>query len=392
MNGTSFYIRSYARLDKQFHADKSLYVKRIEGSITLLVVYVDDMKITGNNQSSIDEVIDQLSAQFAVRRLDSSSKFFGMAIEKSPAATKIHHEPLINRMLLFFSMEDCYSTRVPLHPGADLSISGVRREGESTKTMDGTPYRQLVGCLLHLANTTRPDIAYASTMDGTPYRQLVGCLLHLANTTRPDIAYASNYLSRFMHDPSPSLWKAAKSVLRYLKGTKKLGIVYSKGHIHDKEDMVSGFSDSDWAQEKPSRKSISGYVFMFAGGAVSWRSKQQTSVAQSSLEAEYIALAFAIPEALWFRNFGVIVNPVTDGMPLSIKSDNQGCISVAQNGIMNERTKHIDVKYQMIVHNVAKSNTTISHIPTIEMVADIMTKALAVKPFEYLKRKLCIEP
>ena len=215
----------------QFHADKCLYVKRLKGSIILLVVYVDDMKITGDDCGPINEVIDKISAQFAVRRVDSSSKFLGMAIEQSSATIKIHHKPLINRMLLFFLMEDCYSSRVPIHPGTDISISSFSREGENTERMDGTPYRQLVGCLLHLTNTTRPDIAYTS-----------------------------NYLSCFMHDPSPSIWKAANSVLRYLRGTNKLGIGYSKGLIHNKEDMVSGFSDSDWSHEKPLRKSTSGYV------------------------------------------------------------------------------------------------------------------------------------
>lgn len=127
----------------------------------------------------------------------------------------------------------------------------------------------------------------------------MGCLLYLSNTTRPDLSYSAGLLSRHMHAPKMAHWKAAKGVLRYLKGTKELGICYEKGG----DPKLSAYSDSDWGQEKPERKSISGHVFLFAKGAVSWRSKKQSVVAQSTVEAQYIALSFAIREAMWLWKF-----------------------------------------------------------------------------------------
>lgn len=124
----------------------------------------------------------------------------------------------------------------------------------------------------------------------------------MSSTTRPDICYAAGYLSRFMHVPNTAIWNAPEHVLWYLKGTKIYGLSYRRSKVNETAEIVE-YSDVHWGQERPTRKSNSGYVFMCAGGAVCWRSKQQSIVAQSTVEAEFVSLSFAIREALWFRNF-----------------------------------------------------------------------------------------
>lgn len=111
--------------------------------------------------------------------------------------------------------------------------------------------------------------------------------------------YAVHCLTNFMHAPSETAWRASKYILRYLSGSKALGIVYESGE----DGFITAFSDADWAQKRLSRKSVSEYCLKIADGLFSWRSQKQSIVAQSSKEPEFIALAFSMKEALWVFKF-----------------------------------------------------------------------------------------
>jgi hypothetical protein len=171
---------------------------------------------------------------------------------------------------------------------------------------------------------------------------------------------------------------------------------------------ITGFTDSDWAGDKDSRKSTSGYVFLLHGGAVSWKSTKQSVVATSSTEAEYIACSEAAKEALWIRRLNAeirgaaiptgiqdryhhetdiqdqirslqITAPNTTTLhenPQIILADNQGAIKLSKNPQHHNRTKHIDVKYHFIRKSCQDGLIELAYIPTTEMVADILTKAL----------------
>lgn len=133
-------------------------------------------------------------------------------------------------------------------------------------------------------------------VDSTMYRRLVGSLIYLANT-RPDISYDVGLVSQFSAQPKESHWKAAKRILRYVQGTLSMGLVYEK----DGGNILNGFCDSDWAGDKDTRRSTSGYCFYIGGAAISWSSKKQKTIALSSAEAEYKAATTAVGEALWLR-------------------------------------------------------------------------------------------
>ncbi|KAJ3474890.1 hypothetical protein NLI96_g12195 [Meripilus lineatus] len=217
-----------------------------------------------------------------------------------------------------------------------------------------------------------------------PYSQLIGSLMYAAICTRPDIAYSTSTLAQFMSDPSPTHWEATKRVLRYLKGTKNLVLMFG-GDLTD----LTGFTDADWGSQAH-RHSISGSVFMFCGGAISWSSRKQLLIALSSTEAEYIAASDTAHELIWLRNLiSEIILPITNSTVLFC--DNQSAIRIATSSLIKTRTKHIDICYYFIRHVHESGTLTLEYCPTDEMVADIFTKALARPQLEYLVERLGLE-
>ncbi|KAK9738940.1 Zinc knuckle [Popillia japonica] len=158
-----------------------------------------------------------------------------------------------------------------------------------------------------------------AVIEEKPYRELVGCLSYLTLNTRPDICAAVNYYSRFQSLPTESHWKGLKRILRYLCGTMNLGLFYGK----TEKNILVGYADSDWASDT-SRKSTTGYLFKVFGSTVCWQTKKQSSIALSSTEAEYVALAMAATEFVWLKNLLKEFN-IETGV-VTIYEDNQSCI------------------------------------------------------------------
>jgi hypothetical protein len=167
---------------------------------------------------------------------------------------------------------------------------------------------------------------------------------------------------------------AAKRVLRYLQGTKDLGIVY-QGDTNTDTSIV-GFSDSDWAGDKDTRRSTTGFLFMLGSGVVSWSSKLQPTVALSSAEAEYMAACAAVQEAIHLRQLLEDLGYKQDQATV-IFEDNQGCITLSENPVFHKRTKHIDIRYHFIRERVASGEIELRYVATEHQLADLLTKALA---------------
>lgn len=134
------------------------------------------------------------------------------------------------------------------------------------------------------------------------YREVVGCLMYLVTSTRPDLMYAVGQLSRYVDHPTEKHVGAAKRVLRYVLDTTSKGITYRKSDRCDIGVHLDGYSDSDWGNDRDSRKSTTGFVFTLGGGAISWASRRQTIVAQSTAEAEYVAACEAEMEGRALMN------------------------------------------------------------------------------------------
>lgn len=180
-------------------------------------------------------------------------------------------------------------------------------------------------------------------------------------------------MARYSSNPDDTHFTALKRILRYVKGTTGRVLTYTGTRLH--QPLLIGYSDADYANSKDDRLSVTGYAFLFCGGAISWSSRRQKTVAQSTVEAEYMATAEAVKETMWWRSFlGELGHDISQPTPLF--SDNQGSIQLAKNSDHHARTKHIDVKYHLIRQELIKRTVTLNHISTQHNIADVLTKGL----------------
>ena len=326
--------------DSGFHksdADPGLYISSDAGGHTFILVYVDDILVVGPEDKEVQKINSMMSSRFDVRVVE---KFLGISVQMTEDGIKIHNGTMVRNLVEAFGMQGCRSASTPFPPGTVLNMAEGEEGGQEASLRSS-------------------------------YQQLVGSLSYLANTVRPDIAYAVGILSRYMHKPGPAHLAAAKHVLRYLSGTKEKGITYLTGDV---EPELVGYTDADFAGDTQERRSTSGFVFISSGGAIYWRSKNQSIVAQTTVEAEYVALSHTVREALWLRK---LIAPTTEEAgTIPIYCDNQGALSLSQDDITNERTKHIIIKYHFVKDHVQKQDIDLKYIPTGRMIADIQTKAL----------------
>uniref|UniRef100_A0A2N9GEG7 Retrovirus-related Pol polyprotein from transposon TNT 1-94 n=1 Tax=Fagus sylvatica TaxID=28930 RepID=A0A2N9GEG7_FAGSY len=206
----------------------------------------------------------------------------------------------------------------------------------------------------------------------------VGSLMYAQVCTRPDIAFTVGMLGRYQSDPGLDHLRAAKKVMRYLQGTKDYMLMYRRT---DNLEVI-GYSDSDFAGCIDSRKSTSGYIFMMASGAVSWRSAKQTLTATSTMEAEFVSCFEATSHGVWLKSF-ISGLRIMDSIsrPL-IYCDNSAAVFMAKNNKSGSRSKHIDIKYLAIRERIKEKKVVIEHVSTELMVADPLTKGMPLLKFK----------
>lgn len=265
--------------------------------------------------------------------------------DRNARCIRLGQERLVAQLLDAYSLADCRPLPVPLSPSTKLIKAG--------DALDTTKYT---------------------------YSHLVGSLLYLAVCTRPDISQAVGALAKYSSCPTTEHWQASIGVLRYLSGTADFGLWFSggpesaAGAATDGAFTLRAYCDSDYAGDVDTRRSTTGYVFTLYGGAVSWSSRRQQTVAASTTEAEYMSASAAVKEALWIRtlltNMGLITGCI------EIYSDSQSAIKLAKNPISSLRSKHIDVHYHFAREHVTLGDVKFTYISTTEMVADALTKAV----------------
>lgn len=334
----------HTRLDKELRElgavpskiDPCLYLTGSGKNRSYIVVYVDDILIMSCDDSEIARIKDHLDAKFDVKKLGMIKYCLGLEFARREGEISAKQKGYIHEILDRFGMAECRPVSTPLEPGLKLERC------EST------------------------------TDDGrfeAPYRELVGALMYLSVATRPDISHAVSYLSQFNSCYTETHWKAAKRVLRYLRGTDDVGLVYSCSR-----DAPVMFADADWGNCTLDRRSYTGYVFVMSGGAVSWESRKQQTVALSSTEAEYMALSEATKDALCMKRLLGELGLDLDEMV--IKSDNIGAQRLGTNPVYHARSKHIDIRHHFVREAVEEGSILIQHVSSEEMAADILTKGL----------------
>jgi len=185
-----------------------------------------------------------------------------------------------------------------------------------------------------------------------------------------------------MSRPTVEHWQVAKGVLRYVAGTVNCGIIFGRVGV----DAVAGFCDADFAGDVDTRRSTTGYAFLLHGGAISWSSRLQSTVAVSTVEAEYMSAAAAVKEALWLRV--LLAELGIDAKPMRVYCDNQGALKLLKHPIASQRSKHIDVLYHFAREKVMLNEVEFVYCATDSMVADIFTKPLNRSKFELCRAAL----
>jgi hypothetical protein len=342
----------YARL----HKDRCVFLKAAADGFTIVSLYVDDLLIITPNKSLAAELKASLSARFHMKDLGPVKTILGWEIHR-------HRE---NRTLFINQSYYCSTVMERFH----MSTSNpVKTPFECT-----TPLSQA-----HCASSPE-DIAY---MQDKNYRSVVGSIMYLAMGTRPDLAYALQQLSQFLHNPGPAHWRAAKRVLRYLKGTPSLGITFG-GRDSTSNPFISAYVDANYAMCLDTRRCVSGFIILFFGNLISWMSKKQSIVTLSTTEAEFVALALCIQECLYIRQLAAELHHTSD-QPIPVHEDNQSTIRIAQNAEHHGRSKHIDVRFMFVRDLVENKEFILHYCPTKDQLADFFTKAHPEPAF----RKFC---
>jgi len=215
--------------------------------------------------------------------------------------------------------------------------------------------------------------------------------MYLMLATGPDLAYSISVLSKCAASPQEHHLGMAKRVLRYLKRTAQLSLIYTRTPVLPKTlqtcgwPATTGFTDSDWAGDPIDRHSTAAFVFLSAGTAISWQSKKHSLVALSTTEAEYVTASEGSKEALWLRRilsemhetFSTNKGSPSAAPPITLYIDNQAAIKLIKNPRFHERTKHIEIKRHDIRETYENSEISLQHTPTTENIADAMTKPLS---------------
>jgi hypothetical protein len=340
---------------KRLICEHSIWVYSRGTSRIIIPVFIDDMTIAAKTKEEIAQVKDELKAHFKLRDLGPTSWLLGVEIKRnrSKCSITLSQRQYILDILQRFNMEDCKPVSTPIDPSVRLSSS--------------------------MSPQSSADVKF---MQSVPYLQAVGALMYLATATRPDIAYAVGVLARFNKDPGLLHWKAVKHLFRYLKGTLDYKLTYSP--TASLEPFVA-YSDADHAGNPDNGRSTSGYIVKMGTGAISWSSRLQTIVALSSTEAEYIAAVSAGQEIIWLRNLLSELG-YTLSFPSTLHIDNNSALSVAKNPEHHGRMKHLDLRFYWLRNEVEKGTIVTKYLPTDEMPADILTKALGrVKVEEMVK-------
>ncbi|KAM1797964.1 hypothetical protein ACFX12_032087 [Malus domestica] len=317
-------------------SDTSLFVKVDKGDIVLLLLYVDDIILTGSNPITVQVVISELAEVFDLKDMGRLSYFLGLQIQyKDDGSLFISQSKYAKDLLKKAAMETCKPTSTPSKPHAQF----LEQEG-------------------------------APLSDPSHYRSLVGALQYLT-FTRPDLAQAVNMVCQFMTSPTDLHMHLVKRILRYLKGTLEYGLHYKKSLDFN----LLAYSDSDWVADINTRRSITGFVIYLGDNPISWQSKKQSIVSRSSTEAEYKALAHSAADLFWIRSLlkdihqCILVPPV-------IHCDNLSALALRSNLIFHSKIKHLDTDYHFVREKVQRGDLLVQYIPTEEQVADVFTKGL----------------
>ncbi|KAJ0912622.1 putative RNA-directed DNA polymerase [Helianthus annuus] len=331
-------------------ADPSLFIYKKNNTLIYLLVYVDDVILTGNDEKVLNDFTTRLHTEFKLKDLGSLSYFLGLEVTHTSSG-------------LFLSQAK-YAYDIRTRAGLlDSKPVATPLTTTDTFTSNGTPFQ-----------------------DPTFYRSIVGALQYLT-ITRPDLSYAVNQASQYLQNPTTTHFQLVKRILRYVKGTLSYGLSFDRPI----KTTLVGYSDADWARCVETRWSTCGYSIYLGGNLVSWSAKKQPTVSRSSCESEYRAMANTAAEIIWLTHLLRELNALPTDRP-TLLCDNKSALFLSQNPVSHKRSKHIDIDYHFVRELVSSGQLHTKFIPTKLQVADIFTKSLPIPLFERFRTMLRVGP
>jgi hypothetical protein len=315
----------------------------------LIGIYVDDIAVTCNSEETAHWFSKLINKKFETTPIEEAHYILGIRTLQTEDEITLDQARKIETAVERFGLQKANPQRTPAALG--------RLDDDNTE-----PFH-----------------------DKTLYQSIVGTLLYLEGTTRPDISESVQFLSSKNSAPTIGDYSKAKRVLCYLKGTRDLGIAFKKGKgiIN-----LTAWTDADWANNTKDRKSQSGHIIMAEGvGPISWKTKKQEIIASSSTESEYIALATTIKEIHYVKDlFEECGEPVKT--PTIVSVDNQSTIVIAENTVITRKSKHYDLKLYFVKESVENGDINLIYVCSEDNTADMFTKPLSPDKFEEHRDKI----
>ncbi|MBW0475796.1 hypothetical protein O181_015511 [Austropuccinia psidii MF-1] len=319
-------------------SNESLFIT--SNATLMLHIHVDDCSVTGKSEQEIMTFLTSLNKKLKLKLKKNPTQHLGYTIMWNKFKIQLSQTDLILKLLEQNDMKECKPVKTPCNGNFLQEINSIK---EPIKT--------------------------------TEYQQSIGSLNYLAQHTRPDIMFNVNQLSRFSTTPSTKHWVELKHLLCYLKGTVNVYLKYTKSTPIHLTSKLTGWADADYGNARDNRKSISGNLVLFFNNSISWLSKKQSLVAQSTTEAGYISINICAKQLQWLtfvlKDLGQNITKPT------LFNDNSGAVIIYKKETLNANTKHIEICFQYLRDCVTKKLLAIVQVSSNQMIADILTKPLS---------------
>jgi hypothetical protein len=335
--------------------------KKVSGSaVVFLVLYVDDLLLIRNDIPMMEAVKSSLRKSFSMKDLGEATYMLGIKIyrDRSKRLIGLSQDAYIDKILNRFNMQDSKKGFLPMSRDITLSKKQCPSEPDDQERMRVISYALAIGSIMYAMLCTRPDVSYA-----------------ISATSR----YQSNY--------GDAHWTIIKNILKYLRRTKEAFLVFGG----EEELVVKGYNDASFKTNADDSKSQSGFVFCLNGGAVSWKSSKQDTVADSITKAEYIATSKAAKEVVWIKKFiselGVVLSASS---PMDLYCDNSGAIAQSNEPRAHKRVKHVLRRYHLIPKIIGRGDVKVCKVHMDHNVVDPLTKPLPQPKHEAHMRSMGI--
>ena len=334
-------------------ADQCLFMRKTEKGIVMLAIYIDDTLCIGS-KAAIDEFKTDMKKHFCTKEEGVMEEYVGCEVKRTGK-----HKLFMCQSNLINKLERIFGDKV---------------KGLTFRETPAGPGFTVTRCLI-------PD-QLVSLDEQRSYRSGVGILLYLVKFSRPDISNAVRELSKASDGADNSSFKCLLRTIKYVLDTRNLYLKYEVNpKLMDKNWSIKTFCDSDFAGDKSTRVSVTGYCVYVLDCLVAWKSRSQKHVTLSSTEAEYVAVSDVCTEIMFIRMILEFLG-VRVRMPIIVHCDNIGAIFLSYNAKISQRTKHIDTKYRYVGEYVEQGVVKIIFVRSEENVADILTKNVSLETFK----------